>query len=154
MNEFKDLVYTHPRMRHDGSFCWVWSGAFNPEDYAMFRGRSASRYAFERYRERIPDGLTIDHLCNLSVGRYSRACVSPYHLEPVTMAENIRRGLSGFFNREKTRCVAGHPYDQGNTRVYIRNGHEERHCRACDRSRNRHRMRAVRAAARNNGRSG
>ncbi|MGH9151353.1 MAG: HNH endonuclease [Acidimicrobiales bacterium] len=33
-----------------------------------------------------PEGLTLDHLCR------DRRCVNPAHLEPVTVAENLRRG--------------------------------------------------------------
>lgn len=70
--------------------CWVWtSPSVNPRGYGAFRlGKShvqAHRYAYELLEKPIPDGLTIDHLC------WNILCVNPAHLEPVTMAENLRR---------------------------------------------------------------
>ena len=45
------------------------------------------RLAYEIFVGPIPPGLVIDH-------RYrKRWCVNPYHLEPVTNAENIRRAF-------------------------------------------------------------
>jgi hypothetical protein len=41
---------------------------------------------YERERDPIPAGLHLDHLCRV------RDCVNPEHLEPVTNAENLRRG--------------------------------------------------------------
>jgi hypothetical protein len=34
----------------------------------------------------VPSGMELDHLCRV------KACVNPDHLEPVTHAENMRRG--------------------------------------------------------------
>jgi hypothetical protein len=78
-------VEKHP----DG--CWQWLGALNERGYALFeasvtRGsKRAHRWSYEFYRGSIPDGLTLDHLC------CNKACVNPWHLEPVTRHENLRR---------------------------------------------------------------
>ena len=90
---------------------------------------SAHRLAYEYHIGRIPDGLSIDHLCRVT------ACVRPDHLEAVTHAENIRRGRSGVFQSNKTHCPKGHPYSGYN--VMFINGH--RHCRECNVSRTRER---------------
>ena len=47
----------------------------------------AHRVSFEVFTGRdIPPGFHVDHLCR------SHACCNPYHLEPVSPAENTRRG--------------------------------------------------------------
>lgn len=48
---------------------------------------------FEELRRPIPVGLDLDHLCRV------RSCVNPDHLEPVTRAENLRRGSRGKVNQ-------------------------------------------------------
>lgn len=71
--------------------CWIWTGAQHAAGYGkgLFGGRyeSTHRYAYETLRVEIPEGLHLDHLCRV------RACCNPWHLEPVTHAENVRRGL-------------------------------------------------------------
>lgn len=75
---------------HDG--CWLWTDATSWNGYGRFytgsRVMSAHRLSYELAVGPIPDGLQIDHLCRV------RACVNPAHLEPVTLAENIRRGAA------------------------------------------------------------
>lgn len=103
-----------------------------------FTGRPASTYgviwngtgevrahvaAYELVVGPIPPGLEPDHLCR------NKRCVHPGHLEPVTHAENTRRGLS-----HRTHCPHGHPYSGDNLYVDPR-GH--RQCRTCARRRRR-----------------
>lgn len=70
--------------------CWLWTAYVNDDGYGMFRdnGRllSAHVWSYEHEHGPVPDGLELDHTCRV------RACVNPAHLEPVTHAENVRRG--------------------------------------------------------------
>jgi len=68
-----------------GESCWLWTGPLNPGGYGTNGGRLAHRVVYERLIGQIPAGLTLDHLCRV------RNCVNPQHLEPVTIAENLRR---------------------------------------------------------------
>jgi hypothetical protein len=72
----------------DAAGCWNWQGTLSA-GYAIFKdGRNwpGHRWSYEYHVAPIPEGLQIDHLCN------NRACVNPWHLEPVSRSENARRG--------------------------------------------------------------
>lgn len=87
---------------------------------------------YEAFVGPIPDGLQIDHLCRV------RHCVNPAHLEPVTIAENVRRGAAA-----QTHCKYGHEYTPENTVIH----HGGRECRTCNRIRSRRRYYEKREAA-------
>lgn len=75
--------------------CWEWKGR-KKEGYAQFYTNgerlSAHRIMYEKYREKIPAKMTIDHLCK------NKKCVNPSHLEAVSLIENIRRGSNTKIN--------------------------------------------------------
>lgn len=92
--------------------CWPWLGGQNPDGYGVLgtggtTNQLAHRWSYEHHKGPIPEGLILDHLCRV------RNCVNPDHLEPVTIGENNRR--SPLRGEDKTSCVNGHPYDEGNT---------------------------------------
>ena len=112
--------------------CLEWQAQRLPSGYGVFNKSGANRklwkkvlahrFAYELTFGKIPDGLTIDHLCR------NVSCVNPYHLEVITMRENILRGngLSAIAARRET-CVNGHPYTPENTYYY----RGWRNCRIC-----------------------
>lgn len=111
--------------------CWEWTGKRNRDGYGehCFGGRShrAHRRSWELLVGPIPDDLTLDHRCRV------RHCVNPDHLEVVTQAVQVERRAfngGGAYQRAKTHCKHGHPFDEANTYVYA-NG--RRSCRACNR---------------------
>ena len=117
--------------------CWIWTACLNQSGYGVTyvegRTRLAHIAVFELHRGPVPRGLQLDHLCRV------RSCVNPWHLEPVSQRENIRRQRPpigdallalGRRERSKTSCPRGHAYDEANTRICPDGS---RVCRACHR---------------------
>lgn len=124
-----------PKVREDDSGCWVWTGAVS-DGYGRFglvtRSQRAHRVAYEWLVAPVPPGLVLDHLC------LNRACVNPYHLDPVPPQINSARAAAS-----RTACRRGHEFTNDNT--YVHGG--KRFCRTCHREQTRLRRLAARAAA-------
>ena len=102
--------------------CWIWQRCL-VKGYGCWKfngGSLAHRIVYELLIGPIPEGYQIDHLCKVT------RCVNPDHLEPVTPTEHSLRSHISW-----THCRRAHPLTPENTRVYYRNGKQERQCRAC-----------------------
>jgi hypothetical protein len=113
------------------SGCLLWMGAHNGLGYGrMYLNKSykyAHRVSYEIERGPIPEGMMLDHLCR------NPSCINPYHLEPVSNAENTRRGRISALRPMRTRCWRGHSLAKSS---YVdTQGHLQ--CRECTRIRQR-----------------
>lgn len=113
--------------------CWIWTASLGSTGYGQFKANrriwKSHRVAYVLCLGNIPNGLILDHLCRV------RPCVNPWHLEVVTLNENIKRGDAGKEESAKTHCVNGHPFTDLNIYRDPRKPHH-RYCRACRRNRN------------------
>lgn len=120
--------------------CWHWTGAINKEGYGIIRREKhgkwycdrVHRFVYELVKGKIPYGLELDHLCRNPI------CCNPRHLEPVTHAENVRRGNA---KNIRSYCKLGHPFNENNT--YI-NNQGIRLCVECKAERQRRYRRSLR----------
>lgn len=69
--------------------CWLWQGPIGAKGYGRsnLRGKqeSAHRMVYEELVGPIPGDDSLDHICRV------KSCVNPQHLQPVSLAENLRR---------------------------------------------------------------
>lgn len=108
--------------------CWLWTGGVRRDGYGRFfigsrgysKGFVVHRLTYEMLIGRIPESLTLDHLCRV------RHCCNPDHLEPVSIGENVLRGetIPARFAR-RTHCTAGHDLAEARQTKY------GRHCLVC-----------------------
>lgn len=89
--------------------CMLWARTTTKNGYAKVSVKENGKWVTRLlHRElyivevgEIPAGMVLDHLCR------NRCCINMAHLEPVTLKENIRRGMRG---PQATHCYrAGHP---------------------------------------------
>jgi hypothetical protein len=114
---------------------WIWTGSCGSSGYGKICGVPPEpgerapdllvhRVVWEHHNGPIPNGLVLDHLDHCLNIR----CCNPWHLEPVTEAENLRRQAA-----RRTACNKGHDYTPENTRM----GTNGRECRVCHADRER-----------------
>jgi hypothetical protein len=122
-----------------GTRCWVWTAAKFRLGYGNFHNGlvniSAHVASWQDENGPVPQGHELDHLCRVP------ACCRPSHLDPVTHAENIRRGRTGEVTKArhaaKTHCPAGHQYNEENTMMGKQGKNGEytvRRCKICCRA--------------------
>lgn len=122
----RDRFFQNILMNDEGDWVWIGKGK-NHGGYASFSYKHknywAHRFSYEMLKEKIPQNLTLDHLCR------NTSCVNPNHLEPVTIRENTLRGISpAAKNAKKDHCLRGHPLSGSN--LYI-DPVGQRKCKVC-----------------------
>jgi hypothetical protein len=121
------MPYVADRLARAVGECWNWNGEASPQGKAYGRHRvfgswqQAHRLAWLDHGHKIPTGFEVDHLCR------NTRCVNPQHLEPVTHAENMRRGKLGAIEA----CKRGHAFTPDNTHIQRRGDNTVRVCKAC-----------------------
>jgi hypothetical protein len=110
--------------------CWLFEGACDSHGYGLLRDkdrrahRLVHRVMYEAFFGAIPQDVEIHHICK------NKNCCNPGHLMLVSHQEHMKLspGTVGYDNRAKTRCKAGHPFDEMNTRIESNGG---RRCLTC-----------------------
>jgi len=122
---FIDKIEVHP------GGCWLWTGGRFANGYGRISwGRTnrhmpvlAHRLSYLLFHGWLPEGyeLVLDHLCRV------KHCVNPEHLEVVTAAENLHRGIGV----HKDFCSRGHAMVGENVKIARHRGYEDWLCREC-----------------------
>jgi hypothetical protein len=119
----------------DETGCWIFTGytfkGYGQISIELGVHKLTHVVVWEHFEGPVRDGLELDHLCRVT------ECCNPGHLEPVTHAENVRRGdwaiaveAQVAARRAATHCRNDHEYTPENT--YIRPDGRRR-CRECNR---------------------
>lgn len=114
------------------SGCWEWTGATVPFGYGVFQlGRGVGvtrshRFAYELWVGPIPEGMFVCHTCD------NPPCCNPEHLFLGSNGDNMKdmHAKNRSWQRRRTHCPQGHPYDEENTWVDTSG---RRRCRKCRR---------------------
>lgn len=101
---FRTITY----INHMDIDCMLWAGSLNSKGYAQvsvkvngkWTVRTLHRELYYVEKDDVADGFVLDHLCS------NRSCINTDHLEPVTNAENLRRGIRP--SPYGTHCNQGH----------------------------------------------
>lgn len=139
--KLKVLLRFFSKVRIEANGCWIWTAGYSGWGYGRFSLRgvriAAHRFVYEEFVGPIPEGKQLDHLCR------NHACVNFAHLEPVTVRENVLRGIGlTAVLAKKTHCKNGHLFNSFNTVIEPMKGRLPRRvCRTCRNTRRRERCR-------------
>ena len=108
-NVKEEAFWRNMVIRPDG--CWVWQAYLNDWGYgtvadvrpAAQKTMRAHGLAYELIFGKIPKELEFDHTCK------NRACINPWHLEPVTHFENMRRSSNAKITNEQVAEIKAAP---------------------------------------------
>ncbi len=111
--------------------CWLWFAGHNREGYGRIQNGGkywlAHRLSYARLVGPLIDGMQLDQR-----GCQNQSCCNPAHLEQVTGLVNWSRGNAPSRRAlESETCKHGHPYDEKNGHVRVRDGKVARVCRRC-----------------------
>lgn len=125
ITEDQQRILDRSTVLHTG--CWVWNLKPNDCGYGVLhvgdKTWKAHIFSYVAFIGPVPTGLELDHLCRV------RACVNPWHVEPVTHLINMARAI---INRG-IHCIHNHEFTLKNTYFYK----GKRRCKACNRRSNR-----------------
>lgn len=83
--------------------CWIWQRSKTAQGYGNITVNNkqvlAHRFLYEQYKGVVPEGMELDHLCK------NKFCINPDHLQPVTHAENCRRGPKSKLDWQDVRKI-------------------------------------------------
>ena len=86
--EDKDVLRFVSKLKLTATGCLEFQGAINENGYGRFwmNGMAvyAHRFSFVYHRGDTQSGIVLHHKC------LNRCCCNPFHLEPVTVEENLR----------------------------------------------------------------
>jgi hypothetical protein len=93
-------LWSKVRVTSDAGACWLWRGQVGTSGYGQLKmgGKmvSAHRLAVELTAGPIPDGLVVQHRCDV------KRCVNPNHLIVGTQADNMRdAAIRGLMSRPR-----------------------------------------------------
>lgn len=129
------------------SGCWLWTGTIMNTGYGALTRRCAGspgthlahRLVYEELVGPIPDGMCLDHKCEL------KSCVNPDHLHVVSASENLRLWWARRDADHGGMCKkCGGPFTDFGRRVYGGRIKNVRICKPCDNALRRERARQKR----------
>ena len=107
--------------------CWLWKGSIRGAGYGGYGRAYAHRRAWELTHGQIRPGMTIDHLCFITI------CCNPGHMRVVSAPENASRKLPARHLRIRRRICPHRIGGRLPEAFTYTSPKGKRQCRACAR---------------------